>query len=340
MNSPQTVEAAPAEVIESARRVLGATVDDTALLAALNSVIDGFVAGRSEVRVPALVRIPALVAVGAGADPGSALPLGGVAFLLYLGIDILDDLMDGDVTPYWAPPCAGEALLVGTALTAAVPQAAIARLPLFDGMAADLQRILAEGLAEMAGGQLADLRAFNNASATPEQVERSVAAKSGGMTAMLARLGARFANAPPEAIAAYGEWGAAYGTAEQLRSDCAEVFSDPPGRDLANGAITYLVACFLEAAPEGSRADAWSLVSRASWDCAALTTLRAAFGTSGALAALQMTCEWYRQQGEAALARASPLPLPHQALRSMLRPATRSGGRASHHESAERTTRS
>ncbi len=337
MNGRRSVEPAPAAVVESAREILAGTVVDAALLGTLQSVVDGFVAGQAEVRIPALSRIPALVAAGAGGDSESAMPLCGIAFLLYLGIDILDDLMDNDPTPYWSPASSGVALLVGTALTAAIPQAAIGRLPISDTVAADLQRILAQGLTEMAGGQLADLSSFNDPGIIPEVAERSATGKSGGMTAMLARLGARFASAPPEVVAAYGEWGEAYGTAEQLWADCAELFHDPQGRDLANGAMTYLIACFLEAVPEGGREEAWALTRQAAEDPRALALLRAAIAASGATAALQMTCEWYRQHGEAALARASPSPAALEVMRWMLRPARRSGRRAHEHESKERT---
>ena len=228
--------ARPEIVIAAARQVVENELGDAPLATTLQAVISAFeraAMAYDPPRVPALTRLPLLVHGAVLGDQQGALPLAGIALLLFIGIDLLDDIMDSDITPYWRGANAAETLLVATTLTCALPQAAITSLQAPAGVRASMQGTLARGLLWMARGQLTDIRSTGTTSLAPDDVLSSVSDKSGAFTAMLAELGAILAGASEGTIGAYRDWGQAYGTADQLRSDCADLFRDPIGSDLA-----------------------------------------------------------------------------------------------------------
>ena len=297
-------------ILHAASAFIERNVIDEPLRATILDILRGFAreSPGAEPYVPGIARIPALVHAAATGDAAPATPLCGIAFLLYLGIDILDDIMDGDTTPYWQGRSPAETLLLGATLTSAVPQLAISRLAAPPDVRAAMQETLAAGLLEMAAGQRADILANRCATIDPRAVEASVLAKSGGMTAMLAALGATLAGATPESCRDYAAWGRAFGAADQLRADCAVLFRDVPCPDLLHGAMTYPVACLLEATEPACRPALFDLLRAAAADREARLAVRRLLQERGALAMSAATIEWHTARAKSALARASPRP--------------------------------
>ena len=311
----------PARTVEEAIRMLHETVADPGLRDAALAVVECFRAAAFSgpvPRVPAFTRIPVLVYGGVTGEFRPAFPLAGLALLLFLGIDLLDDIMDGDETPYWRGRPPAETLLIATALVSAVPQAGIASLGAGDGVTARMQEALARGLLVMAGGQRRDLLAVGRDDVEPDEAENTALAKSGEMTALLATLGALYAGAPAAVEAAYADWGRAYGTADQIRSDCFDLLRDPVGSDLRNGTMSFPLACFLESDSPAERARALAMVRAAPNDPAALNALREALHERKVFTIADVTIAWHATAAHRALDIAAPHEPAAGALRALL----------------------
>jgi heptaprenyl diphosphate synthase len=311
----------PAQTVEEAVRMLHQTIDDPGLRNAALQVVECFRAAAFSgpvPRVPAFTRIPVLVHGGVTGEFRRAFPLSGLALLLFLGIDLLDDIMDGDETPYWRGRPHAETLLLATALVSAVPQAGLASLGAGDGVTARMQAALARGLLVMAGGQRQDLLAIGRDDVEPDEAENTAGAKSGEMTALLALLGAIHAGADPEAETAYADWGRAYGTADQLRSDCFDLLRDPAGSDLRNGTMSFPIACFVESDDPAERARALAMVRAAPHDPAALAALREALHERKVFTIANVTIAWHAAAAHRALDIAAPHEPAGGALRALL----------------------
>src|SRR5262249_6473336 len=144
-----------------------------------------------------------------------------------LGLDICDDLADGDLPAHWTGYRASEINLVSLALLATLPQLAIAGLDAPAVTREAMQAALARGLLRMIGGQQRDVSAAGTADVSAAEVEETVAAKSGEELAIFATLAAQLAGAVPEVIERYAALGRTLGTGAQLVYDCYDVFSEP-----------------------------------------------------------------------------------------------------------------
>lgn len=306
-------------VIEAAMRLVERDIGEVGLRRTVRELLRGFEhRSGTPPLIPPLARIPAFAYGGVTGEYGPALPLCGLSLLLYLGVDILDDLMDGDVTPYWIGQSAAETLLIGATLVSAVPNAAVARLDAPVETIAGMHRALAAGLLRMAGGQQLDIAAAGREAVPPADVEHSVAGKSGALTAMLASLGARFAGADEPAVAAYHAWGEAYGTAEQVRADCAELFADVPCMELAQGKLTYPLACLAAATEPADLGLLHELLVASADGAAPRAALRSLLIESGAAAETAVLIEWQCAAAAIALDAARPLPPARDELLEML----------------------
>jgi heptaprenyl diphosphate synthase len=297
------------KVAAVALRTIGENVPDDELRSLLEEVLLGYsnfrMSGKSA-GPPAAIRIPLLVHSAVTGDPAPAEPLAAALLLLYLGIDILDDLMDGTATPYWQPGSRADTLLVTSGLTGTLPYLAIANLEAAPAVIVELQKILGRSLVRMAAGQLADVKQTSSADVTPEDVERSVILKSGDMVALLAELGACLGGADPQQREAWASWGRALGTADQLRTDCAEIMVDPPGPDVRNGTRTLPIANLLALAEPAERRSILDLLDAARSSPEALEQLRSLLRSGGALYATGAAIEWHCNLARDALERAGP----------------------------------
>lgn len=196
-------------------------------------------------------------------DGAPALPLTVALTLLHAGIDVLDDMMDGDLAAAWAAYRPAEILLAATTLIAALPPLALAEVNAPPTVVLALQRALARSALVMSAGQQYDVATAGAADPDAAAVELSVSRKSGEALALAAELAALLAGAPPEIVGHYAAMGRAYGTAAQIRSDIVDLFVAAHSRDLASGTRTLPVARYLHTLPVADRRPFLALLDKA-----------------------------------------------------------------------------
>jgi geranylgeranyl pyrophosphate synthase len=104
--------------------------------------------------------------------------------------------------------------------------------------------VLADAMARMSAGQLAELRDLYNVARTEEAYLTSVRGKTGALFAAACRVGGMVAEMPPRQLKALTEYGLALGVAFQLIDDLLDLVGDPDklgkpvGMDLASGVYT------------------------------------------------------------------------------------------------------
>lgn len=213
--------------------------------ALLLSLIDHFPAGE---RSP-YVDIPLLVYGGITGHEEEALPLTTLGKFLFLGLDIIDDIADGDAEDHWPEHNHSELELGSSLFLSALPQILIADLKAPEEIHTKIQQRFAHGLLEIASGQQLELRMTGRLDIDPQAVEDSVRRKSSGV-ATLASIAALFAGGTEDQIASYEEVGCNLGTAAQLATDFYDLFQAPLSRDLRNGTRTLPITLFLEKCSE------------------------------------------------------------------------------------------
>lgn len=235
------------EVLALAAEVVSTRAPTEGLRRLLETALVGLreQARTSEVPAP-FIHLPLLVYGGVRGETEPALPLAVVTTLLFLGLDILDDLADGDRPEHWGDHRAAEIHLAAATLLCALPQLLLSDLDAAPAVRDRMQRTLAEGLLRMSAGQQQDLARVDAVAVTPDEVRASVEAKSGEELALFAAMAAQLAEAPAEVVERYAAMARALGTAGQLSSDCYELFQDPACRDLVHGARPLPVALHLE----------------------------------------------------------------------------------------------
>lgn len=244
------------------------------------------------------VHLPMLVHAALQGSAEPARPLAVVTSLSFLGIDILDDLADGDRPAHWGEYSEAQIALTAHTLLSALVPLAIAQLDAPPGRRVLMQRTLAQGLLRMGAGQLTDLATTGSGSPDSDAVEGSVTGKSGEELAMFAALGAQLADAPVDTVAAWAEFGRALGSAGQLASDCYDLFRDPECRDLVHGARTLPVAWHLQRLTGAARDRFLDLLARARVEAAAQEQVRDELRAAGALRYCAFVVELYRQRAQ------------------------------------------
>ncbi len=214
----------------------------------LDSLLDRFPAGESS----PYVDIPLLVFGGVTGREDAALPLADLGKYLFLGLDIIDDITDGDAAAHWPDHHRWELQLGSSLFLSALPQALIANLQASESIRTEIQRRFANGLLEIAAGQQKELEMTGKPAVDPQEVEDSVCKKSSGV-ATLASIAALFAGGTKDEINAYEEMGRNLGSAAQLATDFPDPFQAPISRDLRNGTRTLPIALYLEKCTEAER---------------------------------------------------------------------------------------
>ncbi|MEW2168303.1 polyprenyl synthetase family protein [Streptomyces sp. NPDC007084] len=188
--------------------------------------------------------LPLMVHAAETGEPGPALPLAVVSDLWWTSACYLDDLADGQAASAAGNLDESEALLAtligGTMLpllvvgSPRVPEAA--RAPL----SAEVVRCWVSGTE----GQLRDLRA-DIRDATRDAVVAAYLGKSGAPFSMVTAMAARLAGRGDERVELWREFGNVFGILWQLFNDQQDILTGR-NEDLANGTVTYLLACALE----------------------------------------------------------------------------------------------
>jgi geranylgeranyl diphosphate synthase type I len=199
--------------------------------------------------------VPLMVHAAAGGDGPGPLPVAAACLCVYLGADVLDNVVDRELTEHWAAHGANQALLVAVTFGAPLAMACLDELegPLERRLAA--QRALIDTMLTMSAGQSADVAFEGRDNVSLDACEAMVVAKSGAEWSLFARLGALAAGAPSDVCEAYGTFGRELGSAVQLTSDSADLVHGGPGRDLASGKRTLPIVHALSVLPDAKRAE-------------------------------------------------------------------------------------
>jgi geranylgeranyl pyrophosphate synthase len=227
-------------------------------------------------------------------DLKRAVPLAGLTTLFYTGVDLFDDVADGDLpADAWRGVTSGEVNLAASSLFFSLPMLAIENLQASKNTKSRMRVVLAQGFLEMVSGQHVDLFCAGAENVSPDKIENSVIAKAGGELAFFARLAALLAEAPAEVEEICAKMGRSYGTALQLTSDVHDIFFAPWSRDLASGARTMPIALHLDILEEAEQKDFVVLMDQARTDRHAQEAVRERLIADGVLRKMAMIIEIY-----------------------------------------------
>jgi geranylgeranyl pyrophosphate synthase len=258
-------------------------------------------------RCAALVAtIPLLTYAGTYADDSLAIPLAAAVTLFTRGVDILDDLADGDWPPEWAGLSRHDVELAGAEFTFALPQLCLAELEVRPATIVALQRTLADGFLESWAGQQVDLSLVGRADPTRDEVEACAVAKSGALVETQALLGAQLAQVPKTIARQYAAFGRALGTAMSIASDCEDLFVAPVSRDLRARIRTLPIAIHLEQLADADRPVFLALLERAAVEPEAQELVRRTLLSAGVLRRCVVAIAVAAEQARLALVAANP----------------------------------
>ncbi|MET7600884.1 polyprenyl synthetase family protein [Streptomyces sp. NPDC004082] len=217
---------------------------------AVRSAVTGLLRHR-ELAYPLSV-LPMIVHAVETGVPGPAAPLAAVHVLWWTSACHLDDLADGQGAVRVGDLHPNEALLAAVVAGLPLPVLALRSPRIPEAVRGDLTAEVLNGLVGAAEGQLRDLRT-DVACADRERVVAAYRGKSGAPFAMITAMAAILAGAPAERTELWREFGYVFGVLWQIFNDQEDILS---GRDedLANGTVTYLLACALQDAPPAGRA--------------------------------------------------------------------------------------
>jgi geranylgeranyl pyrophosphate synthase len=304
-----------AAVLEYIDRLIASEAQGAAQAALLRVAVTGLHRHVAEARAggtvlpwfdfPFAIAAAAIAAAAAPAEAASVTPLAAACSLVFLGLDILDDVADGDRPRHWGDtPPAIMNLAAATVLTT-LPPLILMRLDIAPERRAAMQQTLALGLLRMSAGQQTDLALTGADEAESERIEQSVIGKAGEQYATYCALAAQLIAAPPPGVENYAEMGRCFGTACQLLSDCNELLCDPEMRDLAHGARTLPVALYLRRLTGDERQRFLTLLGIARHDIAARREARQRVLDSGVVRRVLVKAEIYRNRARRAALRAT-----------------------------------
>ncbi|HEY7295000.1 MAG TPA: polyprenyl synthetase family protein [Dehalococcoidia bacterium] len=264
------------------------------------------------------VHVPWLVHAAICAEPDPSMPLAVACLFVHTGLDLLDDVMDGDLPSGWRERPA-QAVLAGATLTGALAPLALAAVEAPPRTVLALERLLAEAGLRLSAGQQTDVStahafALPSGAAVAELAER----KTGAEVALYAALAARLAGATAAAASHWAAFGRALGAARQLRGDCFDLFAAEQGRDLAAGTRTLPLALYHDDLSAAERPAFLALLARAEDDAVARRIIREKLVSAGILQSCAVVVESYCERARTALAAAEAREPAIGALRAMI----------------------
>ncbi|WRZ88788.1 polyprenyl synthetase family protein [Streptomyces sp. NBC_01007] len=218
--------------------------------------------------------LPVIVHAVETGEPGPAVPLAVVHELWWTSACYLDDLADGQAVFAAGALGESEALLATVISGIPLPLLVVQSPRIPEKARVPLSAEIVRCWITATEGQLRDLRADVGA-ATRDAVVTAYLGKSGAPFSMVTAMAAQLAGRAVERVELWREFGNVFGILWQLFNDQQDILTGR-NEDLANGTVTYLLACALEnAAPDSvGRALELHAAARRSPDaCAALTAI-------------------------------------------------------------------
>lgn len=254
--------------------------------------------------LPLFIDLPAAVSECVG-DTSRQQDVQTFCVLLFAGINLLDDIADGDVSEHLSVYRTSQLQLAATTLLSALPLRCMTVFPA--ELASQISQLLGERMLMMANGQYIDLSNANAAALDFARIRKSVEDKSGAELALFAKLAALIAGASTNAQSNYEAFGLALGTALQLATDCFDVFQDDAGSDLRNGSRTLPICIYVNSLSHSEREQALALVRDSSTDGQARNELRTRMRAQGVLHQVAFLIEVERHKAIRLLEQAAPL---------------------------------
>jgi geranylgeranyl diphosphate synthase, type I len=253
--------------------------------------------------------LPLAVYAAAGGAGAAPLALAAACLCVYLGADVLDSVVDRELSDRWADAGANQAILAGVTFLTPLAAAALAELDAPPAMRVAAQDALVDALIVMSAGQSADVAFEGSANITLAMCESMILAKSGAEWALFARLGALLAGADRAVCDAYATLGRELGATTQIISDGADVATPDESRDLATGKRTLPIVYGLSTLPDADRAHLLGHLDAAPHDPVRKRAARDMLLAAGVLHFVALAAEVHRQRALAALRSVDPTGL-------------------------------
>jgi Polyprenyl synthetase len=314
--------AVSSEVLSRAEREIRRWSDDDDQRDLMISALSAGRLARMPARLSAAAHLPLLCAAAVRPDGPLPLPLAVPTSLLWSGLELYDDLTDGDLAPALQARSDPEIVFTAFGLSCLLPAALVAELEIPLEARARMQQCISRHLLRGFAGQQRDLGHVDCDAATPAAVAAAACGKNGEPAAMFAALGAMAAGATPDLVEAYGRFGRALGVMAQYQSDFWELFHDEDARDLRQGNRTFLLVSALERARDHEREELLGLLHRARSDTGVDGKIRDILRQGRLLAPWREAVHQAAGEGHEALAAARPAEPAASLLRAAIRQRT------------------
>jgi geranylgeranyl diphosphate synthase type I len=267
------------------------------------------------------IQLPLLVHAAAAGDEEPALPVAAACTLLYLGIDLLDGMLDHELPPSWHTHDPAEVSLAATTILAALPQLSIARLQAEGAPPAKLwalAKLFADTVLESNAGQHEDVLFPNWENVSLGNSLAMVKRKSGAPYTLFARAGAVLATEDSSAIEAYSAFGSCFGIAKQLINDAWDIWGQRESQDLLNGKRTLPIVHALSVLRGERRERLQNLLAGARESSEHHDEVRALLAAAGSVRYTALIVWLYQQRARRHLTAASPQGPADRELRMLL----------------------
>ncbi|MDO8519490.1 MAG: polyprenyl synthetase family protein [Deltaproteobacteria bacterium] len=256
-------------------------------------------------RAPCL-ELPYLLSLGFSGDISKARKAAALSGFIYLGCDILDDLHDNELPEDQKNLSPALISLAGSLLLTSLPTMAIARF--FDDEKSRFAacQAVSEALMVMAQGQSKDILSRFDGNLSVEDMEASVAAKSGEEMALFCRFAALMAGQDEKTVRDCMQLGRDLSVALQIISDLTDIYENSISTDLGQGTLTIPLALHLLRLAPKEKDSFIGLWKESGKNPAARFSLQQMLKNSGGVAHASMMIESY---SEKALLTLNSLPL-------------------------------
>lgn len=248
------------------------------------------------------INLPFDITEATGGEPALAVALSAACAFVFSGLDVIDDIADGDCQPQWEGVPAAQQTLVGISAMVSYSQLLILNMPLPQPTLLAMLSRLAQRMLQAGVGQQLDLSLVGAEQPDPEVVVASVSGKTGEQLALYCEWAALAAGSSTDIVAAWGDYGRSLGIAAQLKSDMSELCHDEWCRDLASGNRTLPIAYQLQ--KKGAAHSGFvELLAQARTDLRAQHEVRRLLIESGAMRKSALVAQLYVERGRGALQR-------------------------------------
>ena len=290
-------------VIDATRQALARGTASSAVLALLEHSLEEGAAWALMAPCLPVIDFPAAVA-GAMGDPlDRALPISVAGFLYYLGISMVDDVIDHEIDERWGGAREEQVAMAGIALFAGLPMQAMRDSFNTDVTASrlyDCYQLFERASYQMSLGQYMDVSAEFSARTTMADCHEIIELKTGSTGELMAALAATMGCCTGDSIAALGQTCKSLYMAMQIASDIHDIWGKPISPDLGNGIVTLPTLYAYHASPPGDREVYKAKLASRDWTAAGHSAMRQYITAMGGLTFTILQAEATRQRAIAA----------------------------------------